>query len=219
MNKLYLFSGVVAGVALCGCYKTEIAGVKPSEEQLRWQEVFRRNYPDYQPPRYAAPADSNNKLDRVSDLPGREMGTPVTERVPATVDDSEVTTREITPAPQPEVKPEATPAPQPEVKPEATPAPQPEVKPEVKPAPQPEVKPEVKPAPQPEVKPAVNANEPPDPTSSTVYVVKRGDTLGHLSVKYYGHVRYMNILHKANSDKIKDPNKLQPGMQLIIPKL
>ena len=195
MNKLYLFSGVVAGVALCGCYKTEIAGVKPSEEQLRWQEVFRRNYPDYQPPRYAAPADSNNKLDRVSDLPGREMGTPVTEKVPATVDDSEVTTREITPAPQPEVKPEATPAPQPEVKPE------------------------VKPAPQPEVKPAVNANEPPDPTSSTVYVVKRGDTLGHLSVKYYGHVRYMNILHKANSDKIKDPNKLQPGMQLIIPKL
>ena len=199
MNKLYLFSGVVAGVALCGCYKTEIAGVKPSEEQLRWQEVFRRNYPDYQPPRYAAPADSNNKLDRVSDLPGREMGTPVTEKVPATVDDSEVTTREITPAPQPEVKPETAPAPQPEVKPE--------------------VKPEAAPAPKPEVKPAVNANEPPDPTSSTVYVVKRGDTLGHLSVKYYGHVRYMNILHKANSDKIKDPNKLQPGMQLIIPKL
>ena len=60
---------------------------------------------------------------------------------------------------------------------------------------------------------------PPDPTNSSVYVVKSGDTLGGISQKNYGNAGYSNIIYKANSDILKDPNKLRPGMKLIIPKL
>ena len=61
--------------------------------------------------------------------------------------------------------------------------------------------------------------EPPDPTSSDIYVVQYGDTLGALSKKFYGSVRYVNVLQKANSDIITNANVLKPGMKLIIPKL
>ena len=60
---------------------------------------------------------------------------------------------------------------------------------------------------------------PPDPTNSTVYVVKSGDTLGSIAQKAYGSARYSDVIFKANSDILKNPDKLRLGMKLIIPKL
>ena len=67
--------------------------------------------------------------------------------------------------------------------------------------------------------PAGDGNMPPDPTNSTVYEVKAGDTLSAISQKMYGNARFSNVIFKANGDILKDPNKLRPGMKLIIPKL
>ena len=67
--------------------------------------------------------------------------------------------------------------------------------------------------------PANDGNMPPDPTNSTVYEVKAGDTLSAISQKMYGNARFSNVIFKANGDILKDPNKLRPGMKLIIPKL
>jgi nucleoid-associated protein YgaU len=66
---------------------------------------------------------------------------------------------------------------------------------------------------------ADDKNVPPDPTNSTVYEVKSGDTLGSIAYKMYGNARYSNIIFRANTDILKDANKLRPGMKLIVPKL
>ena len=92
-----------------------------------------------------------------------------------------------------------------------------EVKPEAEAKPE-EAKPEAKtepPRPEAEAKTAT----PPDPTNSTVYEVRSGDTLGKIAQKHYGNARYANVIFKANGDILKDPNRLRPGMKLIVPKL
>jgi nucleoid-associated protein YgaU len=49
------------------------------------------------------------------------------------------------------------------------------------------------------------------------YTVQAGDTLSKISQHFYGEANlYMNIF-EANRDKLSDPNKIQPGMQLRIP--
>ena len=73
--------------------------------------------------------------------------------------------------------------------------------------------------PQAEPKADTPAVQPPDPTSGTVYVVKSGDTLGKIAQKHYGKAAYSNLIFKANSDILKNPNQLRPGMKLIIPTL
>ncbi|HYY58776.1 MAG TPA: LysM peptidoglycan-binding domain-containing protein [Pyrinomonadaceae bacterium] len=50
------------------------------------------------------------------------------------------------------------------------------------------------------------------------YTVKSGDTLSKISKHFYGDANeYMRIFY-ANRDKIKDPNMIQVGQQLNIPK-
>ena len=71
---------------------------------------------------------------------------------------------------------------------------------------------------EPEAK-ADNKIEPPDPTSSEIYVVQSGDTLGAISKKFYGSAGFVNLIQKANSDIVANANVLKPGMKLIIPKL
>jgi len=51
------------------------------------------------------------------------------------------------------------------------------------------------------------------------YKVKKGDTLSHVSKDFYGKASKWTIIYEANSDKIKDPSKLKPGIVLIIPDL
>jgi nucleoid-associated protein YgaU len=49
------------------------------------------------------------------------------------------------------------------------------------------------------------------------YTVKSGDSLSKISQQFYGDAHeYMRIFY-ANNDKLKDPNKIQPGMELNIP--
>lgn len=49
------------------------------------------------------------------------------------------------------------------------------------------------------------------------YIVQSGDTLSKIAKEYYGDSnKYMDIFN-ANTDKLSDPNKIQPGQELIIP--
>lgn len=51
----------------------------------------------------------------------------------------------------------------------------------------------------------------------STYVVQSGDTLSKIAKQYYGDAnRYMDIFN-ANKDKLSDPNKIQPGQELVIP--
>jgi nucleoid-associated protein YgaU len=49
------------------------------------------------------------------------------------------------------------------------------------------------------------------------YTVKSGDSLSKIAREYYGNAGdYMKIF-EANRDKLSDPNKIQPGQELVIP--
>ncbi|MEQ8755213.1 MAG: DUF4157 domain-containing protein [Coleofasciculus sp. G1-WW12-02] len=49
------------------------------------------------------------------------------------------------------------------------------------------------------------------------HVVMKGETLSSISQKYYGTPNKWNEIFKANKNKIKDPNHIEPGWQLNIP--
>ncbi len=58
---------------------------------------------------------------------------------------------------------------------------------------------------------------PADREVEQTYTVEAGDTLSKISKQFYGEASlYMNIF-EANRDKLTDPNKIQPGMELRIP--
>jgi nucleoid-associated protein YgaU len=62
-----------------------------------------------------------------------------------------------------------------------------------------------------------SADSPADRDAEQTYTVEAGDTLSKISKQFYGEASlYMNIF-EANRDKLKDPNKIQPGMELRIP--
>ena len=49
------------------------------------------------------------------------------------------------------------------------------------------------------------------------YTVQSGDTLSAISEKYYGDPNeYMRIFY-ANREKLSDPDRIQPGQELVIP--
>lgn len=49
------------------------------------------------------------------------------------------------------------------------------------------------------------------------YVVQKGDTLWKIAQKEYGGGHRWKYLYELNKDEIKDPNKLRPGMVIMIP--
>ena len=51
------------------------------------------------------------------------------------------------------------------------------------------------------------------------YVVKAGDTLSHIAKKFYGKASFADLIWKANSKAVPNPNRLKPGTKLQIPKL
>ena len=54
-------------------------------------------------------------------------------------------------------------------------------------------------------------------TGGQTYTVKSGDTLSKISQQFYGSANeYLRIFY-ANRDTLSDPDKIQPGQQLIIP--
>ena len=58
---------------------------------------------------------------------------------------------------------------------------------------------------------------PPDQSART-YVVRKGDTLYKISQKFYGNKKNWRRIYKANRKTLTDgPDKIQPGMKLVIP--
>jgi len=51
-----------------------------------------------------------------------------------------------------------------------------------------------------------------------VYEVRSGDSLSKISKQVYGDANRYNDIFKANTDQLNDPNKIQPGQKLKIPK-
>lgn len=49
------------------------------------------------------------------------------------------------------------------------------------------------------------------------YTVKSGDTLSEISKEFYGDSQSYMRIFEANKDKLSDPNKIQPGQELVIP--
>jgi nucleoid-associated protein YgaU len=53
--------------------------------------------------------------------------------------------------------------------------------------------------------------------ATRTYTVQAGDSLSKISKQFYGNAgEYMKIF-EANRDRLSDPNKVQPGQQLVIP--
>lgn len=217
MRSVLLTVGACAAVVLVsGCRNTQVAGVRPSQEEEAWEKVIKRNYPNYRPPRAAAPAVVGNTEERVSapvksDLEPMDAPAEKTDAEPkAESKDAPEAGLEVTePAKAEPAKAEPAKAEPAKAEPaKAEPAKAESAKAE--PA-------KAEPAKAVEKKPAKVA--PPDPTNSTVYEVRSGDTLGKISQKHYGSARYANVIFKANGDILKDANRLRPGMKLIIPKL
>lgn len=53
--------------------------------------------------------------------------------------------------------------------------------------------------------------------SQRTYTVQAGDTLSKIARQFYGNAnQYMKIFN-ANRDRLKDPDRIQPGQQLVIP--
>ena len=226
-------------VACAGCYSTDLARPPVSQEEKAWEDIIRESYPGYKAPPKTSRTVKGHTESRVSVVIAKEEAKPAED--PAEKKEESAAPQELLAAEKAaEVKEEkaaeAAPAEAKEEKAvEAAPAEakaekaaeaKEEKAAEAAPA---EVKAE-KAAEAKEEKAAEAAAEkpaeaqssavmPPDPTNSSVYVVKSGDTLGGIAQKNYGNAGYSNIIYKANSDILKDPNKLRPGMKLIIPKL
>jgi nucleoid-associated protein YgaU len=50
-----------------------------------------------------------------------------------------------------------------------------------------------------------------------IYTVQKGDSLSKIAKQFYGESSGWHRIHEANKDRIKDPNLIQPGWQLVIP--
>jgi nucleoid-associated protein YgaU len=62
---------------------------------------------------------------------------------------------------------------------------------------------------------AASANAP--SASARSYTVQAGDSLSKIAKQFYGDAnKYMKIF-EANKDKLADPDKIKPGMDLVIP--
>ncbi len=219
MKNFWFATASVAAVLICGCRHTHVDQVRASDGRQDWYKDIKANYPGFRPPRLISPGISGY------------TGPAVKPAAPAPAEKYSAMDNGIEAVPvDPEidVKPEVKPA-----APAAEAAPKAEVKAdekaEAKPeAPKADEKAEAKPeAPKADEKAEAKADakaetakiEPPDPTSSDIYEVKYGDTLGAISKKFYGSTRHTNLIQKANSDIITNANVLKPGMKLIIPKL
>ncbi|MBQ9089373.1 MAG: LysM peptidoglycan-binding domain-containing protein [Lentisphaeria bacterium] len=209
MKNIQLFAGVAVLAVFCGCQHTHVDQVTPGQGRQDWYRDIRESYPGFRPPRLVSPGISGQSTRQAQPAP-------VAPATPADVKDEsasqtpavDVVPMEIEPAAK--VEAPKTEAPAAKVEAPKTEAPAAKVEAPKTEAPAAKVE-----APKTEAK----AVEPPDPTSSQVYVVKSGDILSAISVKFYGSARYVNVIKKANSDILPDANKLKPGMKLIIPKL
>ena len=57
----------------------------------------------------------------------------------------------------------------------------------------------------------------PAPAAPRYHVVGAGETLSSIAQKYYGQQRHWRVIYLANTDTIKDPQKISVGWRLRIP--
>jgi nucleoid-associated protein YgaU len=188
-------AGAAVVVLMTGCPYTKIANQPLSQEEKAWDAIIRESYPGYTPPprtsrSFKGHTDSRSSAVIRPQLPA-ENDLPATAPAPEKLPVAEAPAAENTAAKE---------AP-------ATEAPAAE-----------NTAAKEAPAAEAPAAPATGV-QPPDPTNSTVYEVKSGDTLGAIAQRVYGNARFSNVIFKANSDILKDPNTLRPGMKLIVPKL
>ncbi|MBN1404933.1 MAG: LysM peptidoglycan-binding domain-containing protein [Candidatus Omnitrophica bacterium] len=55
------------------------------------------------------------------------------------------------------------------------------------------------------------------PSAEVTYKVKEGDSLGKIAKKFYGKSSKWTVIYEANMSKIKDPQNIKPGIELVIP--
>jgi len=66
-------------------------------------------------------------------------------------------------------------------------------------------------------KPTAPAPSAPAKPAPKIHTVVAGDTLSAIAKKYYGKAgEYMKIF-EANKDKLKNPDQIKPGQELVIP--
>ena len=53
--------------------------------------------------------------------------------------------------------------------------------------------------------------------SARRYTVQPGDTLSKISREFYGNANEYMKIFQANRDVLSDPNRIQPGQELVIP--
>jgi LysM repeat protein len=61
------------------------------------------------------------------------------------------------------------------------------------------------------------APKPQNTPTLRIHKVVSGDTLSKIAKKYYGKANEYMKIFEANKDKLKDPDKISPGQDLIIP--
>ncbi len=54
-------------------------------------------------------------------------------------------------------------------------------------------------------------------TTTRFHIVRKGENLSTISQRYYNSPNQWSKILEANKDILKDPNKIAPGMKLIIP--
>ena len=57
----------------------------------------------------------------------------------------------------------------------------------------------------------------PAATAYQTYEVKSGDSLSRIAKHFYGNGNAWKLIFEANTDVLKDPNKIFPGQKLKIP--
>jgi len=53
--------------------------------------------------------------------------------------------------------------------------------------------------------------------TARTHTVRPGDSLSKISHEYYGNANEYMKIFEANRDKLTDPDKINPGMELVIP--
>jgi 5'-nucleotidase/UDP-sugar diphosphatase len=56
-----------------------------------------------------------------------------------------------------------------------------------------------------------------DESRTRIHVIQKGDTLSSISAKYYGSANQWRKILTANLNNLPDPNRLTPGLKLLIP--
>jgi LysM repeat protein len=53
--------------------------------------------------------------------------------------------------------------------------------------------------------------------SRRTYTVQPGDSLSKISKQFYGNANEYMKIFEANKDQLSDPDKIKPGMELVVP--